>query len=381
VTGGTFRVIDEQEQATMMTVIRMEQDSDERARRRVLENLRGQGQFVRRLSPELLAISSDDPAAREAAEAEPAVATVAVVGIDNPFSDRSVQERDTVVDVGDAAIGADDFVVIAGPCSIETADQMLTTARDVRAAGGQILRGGLFKPRTSPYGFQGLGEAGTEFSDHAREVTGLPMVSEIVDVRDLELMSEHVDMLQVGARNMQNFGLLRELGRSELPVLLKRGLSASLDEVLLAAEYVLSGGNSQVVLCERGIRTFERSYRFTLDLTAVPVLKERTHLPVIVDPSHAAGARQYVPSLALASAAVGADGIILETHCDPAVARCDGAQAVPSQELPGLMDRLRLAAAAAGRTMPAPASTVAPLPVPSPRVARVRDFWSSEAVG
>jgi len=255
---------------------------------------------------------------------------------------------DTLVDIGSHAIGGAGFTVIAGPCSVESLDQLLTIARAVRTCGAHALRGGAYKPRSSPYAFQGLGRAGLELLAEVRAATGMPIVTEVLDVRDVERVTAVADVAQVGARNMQNYQLLRELGGSGRPVLLKRGLAATVDETLLAAEYLLNGGNERVIICERGIRTFETSYRFTLDLAAVTVLKERTHLPVIVDPSHAAGASGRVIPLALAAAAVGADGIIVETHHAPASALCDGDQALPTGDLGLLMDRLELAVAAAG---------------------------------
>ncbi|MEW9532612.1 3-deoxy-7-phosphoheptulonate synthase [Microbispora sp. NPDC049125] len=257
----------------------------------------------------------------------------------------------STVAVDGCHIGPDAFSVIAGPCSVESGEQLLEVAAAVRDAGCHALRGGAYKPRSSPYAFQGLGREGLELLVEAKAMTGLPVVTEILDVRDIEVVAESADMIQVGARNMQNFTLLRELGRLRQPVLLKRGLSATVEETLLAAEYVLEGGNDQLVLCERGIRTFESSYRFTLDVGAVVVLKERTHLPVIVDPSHAAGETSRVIPLALAAAAAGADGIIVESHHDPATALCDGKQALPVTRLTELMTRLHPATAAAGRTM------------------------------
>ncbi|WP_201452650.1 3-deoxy-7-phosphoheptulonate synthase [Streptomyces sp. HM190] len=253
-----------------------------------------------------------------------------------------------------ASVGGTGFTVIAGPCSVEHREQMLQAAGAVREAGAHALRGGAYKPRTNPYSFQGLGPAGLELLAEARETTGLPVVSEIVDVRDVELMAAHVDVFQVGARNMQNYTLLRELGRAGHPVLLKRGLAATVEETLMAAEYLLDEGNEDVVLCERGIRTFESSYRFTLDLAALTVFKERTHLPVIVDPSHAAGLTDRVIPLALAAAAAGADGLIVESHPDPAEALCDAGQALPTSRLCELMGRLEFAVAAAGRSLAQP---------------------------
>jgi 3-deoxy-7-phosphoheptulonate synthase len=232
----------------------------------------------------------------------------------------------TVVDVAGVKIGGGDLATIAGPCTVESQEVLLETARAVKDAGAQLLRGGAYKPRTSPYSFQGLGDAGLRLLAEAKAETGLPIVTELMDVRDLDAVAGVADMIQVGARNMQNYGLLTEVGRSGIPVLLKRGLSATIEELLMAAEYVLKEGNPSVVLCERGIRTFEPSYRFTLDLMAVPVLRELTHLPIVVDPSHAAGRRELVEPLSLAAAAAGADGLIVEVHPDPDHAVCDGPQ-------------------------------------------------------
>ncbi|WP_370418416.1 3-deoxy-7-phosphoheptulonate synthase [Streptomyces sp. QH1-20] len=319
-------------------------------RQQVLSAVQFTGSGLRAHTPHLLSLSGDLDRVTTALEGLSQVREVTAVPSGCPRAARlGGRDATTPVWVQDVEIGGPGFVVVAGPCSVENRHQMLTTAQEVRACGAHLIRAGAFKPRTSPYGFQGLGDAGLGLLAEARERTGLPLVSEVVDVRDVERVARTVDMVQVGARNMQNYPLLREVGRLRMPVLLKRGLAATLDEWLLAAEYVLDGGNDQVVLCERGIRTFEPGYRFTLDLAAVVVLKERTHLPVIVDPSHAAGLRGRVVPLALAAAAVGADGIIVETHHDPSVALCDAAQALPSGELAGLMDRLESAVASAGR--------------------------------
>jgi 3-deoxy-7-phosphoheptulonate synthase len=247
----------------------------------------------------------------------------------------------TIVDVAGVRVGGDEFVLVAGPCSVESHAQVDLVARAVAAGGGRILRGGAFKPRTSPYAFQGLGERGLALLHEAARAHGLAVVTEVMDAEQLDLCARYADLLQVGARNMQNFALLAALGRQERPVLLKRGLSASIDELLWAAEYLLARGNDQVILCERGIRTFETSTRSTLDLSAVPVLRERTHLPVIVDPSHAAGDRRYVPALARAAKAVGADGIMVEIHPEPERALSDGPQALTLPMWQALATQLR----------------------------------------
>jgi 3-deoxy-7-phosphoheptulonate synthase len=247
------------------------------------------------------------------------------------------------------------LTLIAGPCTVESRAQTLEAARAVKAAGAAMFRGGAYKPRTSPHSFQGLGIEGLALLAEAREETGLPIVTEVVDVRDVAAVAAVADVLQVGARNMQNYALLTELGRTRVPVLLKRGFAAQLDELLSAAEYVLGGGNPDVILCERGIRTFETAYRFTLDLMAIPVLKERTHLPVIVDPSHAAGRRELVEPMALAAVAAGADGLIVEVHPEPEAAICDGRQSLPTAGLAAFVERVEAVAAAAAR-QPEPAS-------------------------
>jgi len=254
---------------------------------------------------------------------------------------RESKAADTIIKVGEALIGGPNFVVIAGPCSVESPDQLLDTARVVQAEGGMILRGGAYKPRTSPYSFQGMGEEGLRLLAQAREITGLPVVTEVMDTADIALVESYADIVQVGARNVQNFSLLRKLGACHKPVLLKRGLMTTVDEFLSSAEYILAAGNPQVILCERGIRTFETSTRNTLDLSSVCVLKERTHLPVIVDPSHAVGVRRFVQPLARAAMAVGADGVMVEVHCSPETALCDGEQSLRPAEFRSLMEDLK----------------------------------------
>ena len=251
------------------------------------------------------------------------------------------------VQVGGQSIGGGHFAVIAGPCTVESRESLLETARCVSEAGATFLRGGAFKPRSSPRSFQGLGHAALPLLAEAREQTGLPVVTEVMDVRDVEAVAAVADVVQVGARNMQNYSLLTELGRAGRPVLLKRGLSATLDELLMAAEYVTQEGNEDVILCERGIRTFETAYRFTLDLMAVPVLKERSELPVVVDPSHAAGRRELVEPMSLAAAAAGADGVIVEVHPEPENAACDGRQSLACDEFATYVSRLQGMMAAA----------------------------------
>jgi 3-deoxy-7-phosphoheptulonate synthase len=275
-----------------------------------------------------------------------------VTPITKPYKLASTQFRKgerTIIEVEGRKIGGPHFMTIAGPCTVESREVLLDAAHAVKDAGAQLLRGGAYKPRTSPYSFQGLGVEGLRLLQEAKEVTGMPIVTELMDVRDLEPVLEVADVIQLGARNMSNFTLLTEVGRTNVPVLLKRGLSATLEDLLMAAEYILKEGNEQVMLCERGIRTFETSYRFTLDLMAVPVLKQLSHLPVVVDPSHAAGRRDLVLPLSLAAAAAGADGIIVETHPEPDAAICDGPQQLVADEFGEYMRKVEAAAELAGK--------------------------------
>jgi 3-deoxy-7-phosphoheptulonate synthase len=255
------------------------------------------------------------------------------------------------VKIGGVAVGGKDVVLMAGPCSVESEDQITSIAKIVGKAGARILRGGAFKPRTSPYSFQGLGKLGLEFLAEARRQTGMPIITEIMDTKDLDLVTQYTDCLQVGARNMQNFSLLREVGRSKLPVMLKRGMAATIKDLLMSAEYILNEGNFNVILCERGIRTFETMTRNTLDLNAVPVLKSETHLPVVVDPTHGIGIREFVPAMALAAVAAGADSIMVEVHNAPESAKSDGEQALLPNEFIDLVERVRSVALAVGRTL------------------------------
>lgn len=259
-----------------------------------------------------------------------------------PFklASRAAHPASTVVQVGEVAVGAGVPIVIAGPCSVEGPDQIMDIARQVKAAGAHLLRGGAFKPRSSPYSFQGMGEAGLKLLARTREATGLGIVSEVMDVLTLPMVSDYVDVLQVGARNMQNYPLLKEIGKLQKPVLLKRGLSATIEEWLLSAEYILSEGNPNVILCERGIRTFETYTRNTLDLNAVPVVKDLSHLPVMVDPSHGTGWARYVPAMSMAAIAAGADGLMIEVHTSPETAASDGQQSITPDEFDYLMRRV-----------------------------------------
>ena len=261
--------------------------------------------------------------------------------ISEPFKkvNRKFHPDDSVVDAGGVLFGGGHFTVIAGPCSVESEEQIIDVARAVRESGASLLRGGAFKPRTSPYAFQGLYGAGLDLLLAAKRFTGLPVVTELMDMKDFDLFEE-VDVIQVGARNMQNYGMLKSLGRIDKPILLKRGPASTIQELLMSAEYIMAGGNENVILCERGVRTFETYTRNTLDLSAVPVLHELTHLPVIVDPSHATGHARLVPSMALAAAACGADGLMIEVHNDPTKALCDGAQSLTPVQFEELMKQV-----------------------------------------
>lgn len=266
-----------------------------------------------------------------------------------PLVSRETREENTVIQVGDKTIGGRQFQVIAGPCAVESREQLLETAWAVKEAGATILRGGAFKPRTSPYSFQGLGEDGLKILAEAREKTGLPVITEVMDVRDMELVALYADIIQIGARNMQNYFLLKEASLYGKPIMLKRGQAATLEEWLMAAEYFLHGGNNQVIFCERGIRTFENYTRNTLDLSAVPALKELSHLPVFVDPSHGTGRWELVDGMAKAALAAGADGLMIEVHPDPDKALSDGEQSLTIPRFASLMDELRKIAAAVDR--------------------------------
>lgn len=271
--------------------------------------------------------------------ANPAVEEVRRISEPYKKANRKFHPQDTIVDCSGVLVGGGNFAVMAGPCSVESPEQITLVAQEVKKAGASILRGGAFKPRTSPYSFQGLRDDGLELLRHARSLTGQPIVTEIMNTEHLPLF-EDVDVIQVGARNMQNFELLKELGKLNKPILLKRGLSATLEEFVMSAEYIMAGGNENVILCERGIRTFETSMRNTLDISAVPMLKKMSHLPVIIDPSHAAGLSWMVEPLAMAAIAAGADGLMIEVHNDPANALSDGAQSLTPKQFSALMQRV-----------------------------------------
>ena len=261
--------------------------------------------------------------------------------VSEPFkqANRKFHPADTIVSVGDVKIGGGNFAMIAGPCSVENEEQIISVAKEVKAAGARILRGGAYKPRTSPYAFQGLKDEGLRLLMEAKKATGMPIITEIMNIRTLELF-EDVDIIQVGARNMQNFDLLQELGKTDKPILLKRGLANTLQELLMSAEYIMSEGNENIILCERGIRTYETYTRNTLDVSAVPVLHELSHLPVVVDPSHGTGKARLVPAMAVAAAAAGADGIMIEVHNNPSCALCDGAQSLTPVQFAELNEKV-----------------------------------------
>jgi 3-deoxy-7-phosphoheptulonate synthase len=287
----------------------------------------------------------------EAARIERLPGVHALIRVTAPYKlvSREFHEADSHVTVKDVTFGGTDIVVIAGPCTVESREQLLTVAQAVKAAGATMLRGGAYKPRTSPYAFQGLGEEGLRLLAEVRAITGLPIVTEAMDTETLPLVREYADMIQIGARNMQNYALLKAAGRSERPVLLKRGFAATVKDLLLAAEYILNEGNNNVVLCERGIRSFDDTARFTLDLGAIPAIKELSHLPVIVDPSHAAGDWERVLPMARAAVAAGADGMIVEVHPNPAFALCDGQQSLVPERFATMMTQVVQVAAALGR--------------------------------
>ncbi|MCX7765308.1 MAG: 3-deoxy-7-phosphoheptulonate synthase [Candidatus Sumerlaeia bacterium] len=282
-------------------------------------------------------------------EAFPGVESVMPILKPYKLASRDFQPHNTRIKVRDVVIGGDEIVVAAGPCSVENQEMIIQTARAVKSAGAKILRGGAFKPRTSPYDFQGLGKEGLEFLAQAREETGLPILTEVMDTRQVELVYQYTDIFQIGARNVQNFNLLTEVGKTDKPVLLKRGMSTTLKELLMSAEYILSQGNYNVILCERGIRTFETETRNTLDISAVAVLKHESHLPVFVDPSHASGKWRWVLPLSRAAVAIGADGLLIEVHPEPEKALSDGAQSLKFEKFQQLMAEIKAIATAIGR--------------------------------
>lgn len=276
-----------------------------------------------------------------------------IIFVNEPYKkvNRLFHPEDTIIKIQDKTIGGDHVAIIAGPCSVESEEQIIDIAKQVKTSGASFLRGGAFKPRTSPYSFQGMGNEALSYLKSARELTGLPIVSELLSVHMLDRFIEDVDIIQIGARNMQNYDLLKELGRIDKPILLKRGLSATIEELLMAAEYIMAGGNERIILCERGIRTFETYTRNTLDLSAIPIIKKKSHLPIIVDPSHATGLWWLVEPLAKAALAVGADGIMIEVHNDPSNALCDGNQSIKTERFDTLMKSLREIARIENKTL------------------------------
>ena len=284
-------------------------------------------------------------------DSDPMVESVKPILAPYKLVGRDMHPHDTIVEIAGIQVGGGRFTVVAGHCAVESADQMRSTARSVKAAGAHALRGGAYKPRTSPYSFQGLGAEGLEILRTIGQETGLPIVTEVVDVGDVELVHRYADAFQAGARNMQNYRLLQELGRSRKPVILKRGMAAKVDDLLLAAEYILAEGNPNVILCERGITTFETATRNTLDLNAIPLIKQRSHLPVMVDPSHGTGLRELVTPMAKAALACGADGILVEVHCDPPNALSDGRQSLFPEQFEAMMRELKPIAMAVGKAL------------------------------
>jgi 3-deoxy-7-phosphoheptulonate synthase len=282
-------------------------------------------------------------------ELEPGVSEVLRVTEPYKLASRTFHPKDTVIKIKDVIIGAEEIIVMAGPCAVESEKQIHEIADIVKDGGGKVLRGGAFKPRSSPYSFQGLGEKGLKFMKNAAQENGLLTVSEVMDISTLNVFLKYIDILQIGARNMQNFPLLKEIGKVRKPVLLKRGMSATIEELLMAAEYIMSGGNHNIILCERGIRTFEKYTRNTMDISAIPVVKEHSHLPIIADPSHGTGRRDKVGSMARASVAAGADGLLIEVHNHPEKALSDGAQSLYPDQFKSLMEELQAIASAIGR--------------------------------
>jgi 3-deoxy-7-phosphoheptulonate synthase len=340
-------------------VIVMKPSATEEQLQKVIEILVGVGYDVHRSTGVSHTVLGAVGAPRErvdpsALELLPGVAQVLKISEPYKLVGRTFKPQDTVVDVRGVKFGGPEVVVMAGPCSVESEAQVLAVAGAVAAAGARLLRGGAFKPRSSPYSFQGKGETALRWMRAAADRHGLGVVSEIMDPRALEMMLGYVDCLQVGARNMQNFDLLKELGQVRKPVLLKRGLAATIEEWLLSAEYVLSGGNPDVILCERGIRTFETATRNTLDISAIPVVKTKSHLPIVADPSHGTGRRDHVLPMARAAVAAGADGLLIEVHDDPEKALSDGAQSLYPDQFDRLMGELRIIAPALGRSLPVP---------------------------
>ena len=300
------------------------------------------------------AVGESHSVAKEIFEILPGVLTVTRISQPYKLASRQFHPQDSIFKLDGFKVGGKEITLIAGPCSVESRAQLLETAQAVHEAGANALRGGVFKPRTSPYSFQGLGEEGLEYLAEARKITGMPVVVEVMSIAQIDILSKTVDVLQIGARNMQNFSLLKAVGETRMPVLLKRGMSATIEELLMAAEYILSGGNQRVMLCERGIRTFETATRNTTDINAIPALKSLTHLPILLDPSHSTGHMAYVSSVSKAAIAAGADGLIVEVHVDPAHALSDGAQSLTPEQFHILVKQVSAVARAVDRKLSAP---------------------------
>lgn len=339
-------------------IIIMEQHAPEDAIQRVIEAVAAEGfrPFVnpgveRKVIAVLGVVDAEKVVVADKFASLPFVERVALVSEPYKLASREHHPAGTVVEVRDVAVGGDELCIIAGPCSVEGREQMMEIAHAVKEAGAHMLRGGAFKPRTSPYSFQGLGRAGLEILAEAREATGLPIVTEVMDLHECEMVAEFADVMQIGARNMQNFRLLQKVGGMQAPILLKRGFGCTVDDLLMAAEYIMSAGNHRIILCERGIITFEHSTRYTTDINAIPVIKRHSHLPVVLDPSHATGEWRYVTAVALAGIAAGADGLIVEVHNDPGRAKSDGLQSLKPERFAQLVERARRVALAADRSL------------------------------
>jgi 3-deoxy-7-phosphoheptulonate synthase len=338
-------------------IVVMKRNSSAEEKQRVYEEIRKAGlkyQAIEGVERTVIGVIGTQPdTGRLFLEVLPGVDKVIPILRPYKLASRELKKEDTIITVNGVKIGGNRVVVAAGPCSVEDEESLLAVAKSVKESGAAFLRGGAFKPRTSPYSFQGYGETALKYLAHARKVTGLPVVTEVMDTKDIPLVAEYADILQVGARNMSNFSLLKELGKQPKPVLLKRGRASTVTEMLMSAEYVLSGGNMNVILCERGIRTFENGTRNTLDLSAIPALKEATHLPVFVDPSHGTGKREYVEAMSRAAIAAGSDGLLVEVHPDPERALSDGEQSLRPDDFAKAMEGLRRIAAAMGKTIEA----------------------------
>lgn len=339
-------------------IIVMRADSGEKEIQGVLTRIEAAGfkghlsQGVERVVIGVVGVAPILPELRETLELAPGVEQVIPISKPYKLSSREFQPTDTVIRVGNVSIGNGKLAIIAGPCAVETEEQVISTARAVKAAGANILRGGAFKPSTSPYSFRGLGEEGLKILSQAKQETGLPLITEVLTPKDVDLVVRYADILQIGARNMQNFILLEEVGRTRKPVMLKRGMSATIQEWLLAAEYILAQGNNQLMLCERGIRTFETYTRNTFDVSSIPIIHKISHLPVIADPSHGTGKWYLVTPMALAAVAAGADGLMIEVHPSPDFALKDGAQSLTFEHFEQLMNQLAAVASAIGNKMP-----------------------------